>query len=248
MIQEINETETIETRWSTGSAVAYILTSVLLAAAVGLCLIISAQVSSRGYVDVFGYSIFRVVTGSMEPSISVGEAIISRKTPAQELQPGDVICYRTYVAEIRGSIVTHRIVSVQTTNDGVLAFETRGDANLTSDPYLVPADQIIGRVVWTSGSETFFTDLLSFVTGKIGFLACVVFPVTLAAGLILQKSVGDLKKEISAVRRKLDEEDERMPGFSTLTKRDYEEIYETIRNELLKELEHEATTESEKTE
>lgn len=241
------ETETEGPQWTTASMVAYVLTSAFLALAVGLCMIISAQVASHGYVDVFGYSIFRVVTGSMEPSISVGEAIISKSTPPSALREGDVICYRTYVAEIRGSIVTHRIVGIHTAGDGSLVFETRGDANIASDPYLVPESQIVGRVIWTSGSETFFTDLLSFMTGKIGFLACVVFPVTLAAGLILQKSVKDLRNEILNVSRKLEDEDALLPGYTTLTKRDYDDLYRSLRDELLKELNHEAATEPEKT-
>lgn len=248
MILESRETESKDIQWSTGSAAAYIFTSVMLAFAVGLCLIISAQVSSLGYVDVFGYSVFRVVTGSMEPSIAVGEAIVSKQTPAQELQMGDVICYRSYVEEIRGSIVTHRIVSIRSANDGTLIFETRGDANLASDPYLVPESQVVGRVIWTSGSETLFTDMLSFMTGKIGFLACVVFPVILAAGLILQKSVRDLRREIYNVREELAREEKILPGYTILTKRDYDEIYRSLCDELLKELQHEASAEPEKTE
>ena len=220
-------------------SVSYVLTSVILALAVGLCFFIGLQVVTRGYVNIAGYSAFRVVKGSMEQAISVGETILSHKTPPEELRVGDIVCFRTEIAEIRGSIVTHRIRDIYQGNDGRYYLETQGDANLTSDPYLVPEDRLVGRVVWTSGSENVLTNVLSFITGKIGFLALIVLPITLIAGLVVQNAVKGLTEELRAVRRELrkaDDLDELLPGYTTLTRRDYLEIYEALRAEFLEEL------------
>ena len=237
--EETLEAEDRESRPGRGASVTYIVTSVILALAVALCLFIGIQVATRGYVDVAGYSAFRVVTGSMEPAIRVGETILSHKTPPSELRVGDIVCFRTSIAEIRGSIVTHRIRGIYLGEDGLYYLETQGDANLAADPFLVPETELVGRVVWTSGGENLLTDLLSFLTGKIGFLALIVLPVTLIAGLIVQNAVKGLTEELRTVRRELREEDELdalLPGYTTLTRRDYQEIYETLRSELLEEL------------
>lgn len=220
-----------------------IFSSALLTAAVGFCIIISVQIMHRGYVNLAGFSMFRVVTGSMEPTLSTGSALICRKVKIESVREGDIVCYRTEASEIAGEIVTHRVVSVETESNGSLALETKGDANITADPYLVRQENLVGRVVWYSGKGSVFTGMLSFLSGKIGFFACIVFPVLLAAGLILQNSVKNLYREIGEVRRELlraemekAQEDEPLEGYTTLTKKDYDEILETVRSQLLKEL------------
>lgn len=210
--------------------------SVLLAAAVGFCLIVTVQIVSRGYASFFGYSAFRVVTGSMEPTLGVGEALICRRTPIEQIKAGDIICYLSDAGQTRGAVITHRVIALSE-EEGQPLLTTRGDANLVSDADPVGADALIGRVVWHSGKESFFTDTLSFFTGKIGFLACIVFPVLLIVGLILQHSVKGLYEEIRRVRLAAQNDpDAPLPGYTTLTRRDYDEIFNTLKEELTKEL------------
>ena len=210
--------------------------SVLLAAAVGFCLIVTVQIVARGYASFFGFSAFRVVTGSMEPTLGVGEALICRRTPIEQIKAGDIICYLSDAGQTRGAVITHRVIALSE-EEGQPLLTTRGDANLVSDADPVGADALIGRVVWHSGKESFFTDTLSFFTGKIGFLACIVFPVLLIVGLILQHSVKGLYAEIRRVQLAArDDPDAPLPGYTTLTRRDYDEIFNTLKEELTKEL------------
>ena len=81
-------------------------------------MIFSIQVVSKGFVTVGGYSTFRVVTGSMEPTISTGALLICKNTPIEKIEEGEIICYRSEAEEIYGSIVTHRVVAVYE-KDGV---------------------------------------------------------------------------------------------------------------------------------
>lgn len=242
----------------------YIISSVFLAAAVGLCMFISVQVAANGYANIAGFSMFRVVTGSMEPTISVGEALICRSVAIEDIEVGDIVCYRTEVAEIRGAVVTHRVVAVETDENGSLYLMTRGDSNIVADPYPVREDDLVGQVIWYSGKESVVTNVLSFLTGKIGFLTCIVFPVLLAAGLILQSSVKNLHQEVLRVKRELDREEDLhpsredgaeneareesaqsgmapMPGYTVLTQADYDEILEAVRAELIEELQNYVT-------
>ena len=246
------------------SPVWYVVTSVFLAVAVGLCMLISVQVAANGYANIAGFSMFRVVTGSMEPTISVGEALICRSMAIEDIEVGDIVCYRTAVAEIKGAVVTHRVVAVETDEKGTLYLMTQGDANITVDPYPVKEDELVGRVIWYSGKESVITNILSFLTGKIGFLTCIVFPVLLAAGLILQSSVKSLHQEVMRVRSELDRAEELhlcqpdqaehepqektydnaahpMEGYTVLTQEDYDEILEAVRAELIEELQNYVT-------
>ena len=85
----------------------------------------------------FGYSFFKVVTGSMEPEIQAGENIIIKK--CDEYKIGDII---TYIAN-DGNLVTHRIISII---DGV--YHTKGDFNNTEDMEPVSNNQIYGKVIF----------------------------------------------------------------------------------------------------
>ena len=217
----------------------YIISSVILAIAAAICLIFSIQVVSKGYVTLGGYSTFRVVTGSMEPTISTGAILLCKDTEIEKIEKGDIICYRSKAAEIYGSTVTHRVVAVQEDEAGTIYLETRGDANFSSDPHLVEDRDLIGKVTWYSGKDNILNDILSFLTGKAGFLLCIVFPVLLVAGLIMQSSVQSLREDLALVRQELAQsmkDDELLPGYTTLTYADYNAIYEALKKELLEEL------------
>ena len=159
-----------------GDKKAYIISTVILAIAASICLIFGIQVMTKGYVQIGGYSMFRVITGSMEPTISTGAVLLCKETEITNIETGDIVCYRTKVAEIYGSIVTHRVTGIQTDANGMIYLETRGDANVTSDPYYVNASNLIGEVIWYSGRENVVNDILSFLGSKAGFLLCIVFP------------------------------------------------------------------------
>ena len=222
-----------------GEKKAYIISSVILAIASAICLTFAVQVVSKGFVTIGGYSLFRVVTGSMEPTISTGAVLLCKETAIEKIKTDDIVCYRTKVAEIYGSTVTHRVVNIQTDENGRIHLETRGDANVSSDPYYVNESNLIGKVTWYSGKESVINDMLSFLTGKIGFLLCVVFPVLLVSGLVMQRSVKSLKKDLALAKQELKQEEkgsQLLPGYTTLTYADYEAIYETLRKELLEEL------------
>lgn len=83
-----------------------------------------------------------VATGSMEPSIRVGDAAVVYRTDPERLAAGDVVAYR-----LNGQTVIHRIIQVQPGADGPV-FRTQGDHNNAPDPAPVEADQICGRVLF----------------------------------------------------------------------------------------------------
>lgn len=83
-----------------------------------------------------------VLSGSMEPTISPGDAVVVRDVDPATLESGDVI---TFVRSDESTPVTHRVVEVVEGEDG-LAFRTKGDANSDPDPAPVPASNVTGEV------------------------------------------------------------------------------------------------------
>ena len=214
----------------------YVISSVVLAFAVAVCLIVTVQTMTRGYVSFFGYSLFRVVTPSMEPTIPTGSILVCKKTPIEDIETGDIVCFKSLQPEMFGAIITHRVVSIETGEDGARLLESRGDANYSSDPYYVRADNLIGRVTQYSGGEGFIAGAVSFLSGKTGFMVFVVIPVLLIAGIILWNLGRNVKKELSATIDSLAKREKRLPGYKTLTVGDYEAIYRKLKNELKAEM------------
>lgn len=221
----------------------YIFSTIILSAAILICTMISVQIAAKGYAQLGGYSLFRVVTGSMEPTIPTGAVLVSEEIDIGQVAQDDIICYKTRIPEIYGAVVTHRVVAAFRGEDGEIYLETKGDANVVSDMYYVRESDLVGRVVWYSGKESVVTNIASFLSGKIGFLACVAFPVLLLVGMLLKGAVGNLRKEIAALQQELERgpkqeaepEEPPLPGYTTLTQEDYEELYEKLKREIFEE-------------
>ena len=91
-------------------------------------------VFKQNYPRIFGYSHAIVLTGSMEPTIKVGDLIVFKKQA--EYDVGDIITFGS-----RGTCVTHRIIDK--TESG---FITQGDANNAPDLSAVPPEEVLGEV------------------------------------------------------------------------------------------------------
>lgn len=215
-----------------------IVVSAALVLAVILCFLVVTQVLTNGYVSVFGYSLFRVVTGSMEPEIPVGAILVAKEVDISELTIGDIICFFSLESGRFGQIITHRIVNSVTGEDGLLMLQTKGDANLVTDIQYVTAQNLIGEVIYYTGRENMAAGILSFLTSGMGFMTCLALPALLIAGLIMQESVRNMKNELRLAMYQLEHGPEVDPDFpyQYFTREEYEEMYESIRLELMEEL------------
>ena len=210
----------------------------VLCAAVLLCITVALQVAARGYASVMGYSLFRVITGSMEPTIPVNAVIVCHKTDIRDVAVGDVVVFRS--ADLSGEkIITHRVSDIHTQSDGTVTLETRGDANPVADGKPVTQQQLIGKVVWYSNKEGGVTRVIGFLGGSIGFLACIVFPILLLGALILRGSINSIRRQLQEVAREMDEAAASPEKGVELTPEEYEEIYRKVRAEVLEELKNE---------
>lgn len=125
-------------------------------------------------VKVFGKSVLRVVTGSMESSIHVGDYIIVENTDTDTLQEGDIISFYSEQSDIKGLLVTHRIIGKNP--DG--SFVTKGDANPVADSVTVRPERIVGKYTHKS---RFFIWVNSFANTRKLLLMLVILTITCIA-------------------------------------------------------------------
>jgi signal peptidase len=82
---------------------------------------------------VFGYRTMTMLTASMAPEIDPGDVTIVTPMAVSEVTEGMVITYHKPIDD--HSLVTHRVVSVETGPDGSVQVQTKGDANSAIDPW-----------------------------------------------------------------------------------------------------------------
>jgi len=127
-----------------------------------------------------GIQTYNVISGSMEPSISVGSIVYVKNAEFNELAEGDVIAF-----ESGASVVTHRITSIDSQSKLIT---TKGDANDTEDFVPVAYVNVIGRVVAHVPFLGYLASWLSEITGK------VIAVMLLIIGLLLSNA-GDKSQD-----------------------------------------------------
>jgi signal peptidase I len=125
----------------------------------------------------FNYESYIVRSGSMEPTIQVGDLAVAAPARPADLTPGDIIVYRP--ATRPDVIITHRLVGIEPDPDGGLNFRTRGDANDSVDQVLVSEQALMGRIVYTLPKLGYLAD---FARQPGGRLLLIVLPVVILVG------------------------------------------------------------------
>lgn len=100
-----------------------------------ILLLTLSAVSQKG--NIFGYRVYIIVSGSMEPTIKTKDAVVIKNE--KDLLEGDIIAF-----ERDNKITVHRITKIYTENDEKL-YQTKGDQNNGNDKELVHESQIKGK-------------------------------------------------------------------------------------------------------
>lgn len=115
----------------------------------------------------FGYQGFVVLSGSMEPAIGTGDAVMVDSIAPLQARIGDVVTFRSPDDPAR--TITHRVVSM-TATAGTVKFVTKGDANTGVERWSVPADGTIGRVEFRVPKLGYLTNVIGSRYGRFVFL------------------------------------------------------------------------------
>jgi signal peptidase len=90
----------------------------------------------------FGSQLLVVLSGSMEPTLPVGGLALMQRVDPATIKTGDIISFR--LPKDPSIVVTHRAIEV--VREPALAFRTKGDAVEEPDSFLVPHENVLGRV------------------------------------------------------------------------------------------------------
>lgn len=94
--------------------------------------------------NVFGYQVYIVSSGSMEPELMVGDVILVKEVDAEDIRVGDIITYKGEEGELRDKFITHEVIKGPSREGDRYSFVTCGIApGAISDPKIYD-DQILG--------------------------------------------------------------------------------------------------------
>ena len=125
--------------------------------------IIFVQRISNNKVTVGGYSVFTIITESMVPKYQVGDMLLSKKIPTNEIKVGDDVVYMGKNGTFEGKIVTHQVIKIEK-KGSELEFHTKGIANTIEDP-VVHEKQIYGVVTTKLSILSLLSKLVNNIYG-----------------------------------------------------------------------------------
>ncbi len=130
---------------------------------------ISIKILKKDLATINGYGILEVVSGSMEPTINVGDIIIIN-TKEKNLKKDDIV---TFYDEER-SLVTHRLVSIN--KDYIV---TKGDNNKGTLDDPIPVKDIVGKYEFKINGlgnfiKAFKNPFISIMILIVGTLICIL--------------------------------------------------------------------------
>ena len=133
-----------------------------------------------------GLQVFNVISGSMEPTYSVGDLLYVKTVDPDGVKVGDPI---TFVLNEDLVVATHRVVAVDRENR---QFVTKGDANETEDANPVHFNNLVGVPV-------FAIPLLGYVSAYIQnppvMYVAIAFGVVLLAAVFLPDMITKKKEK-----------------------------------------------------
>ena len=152
-----------------------------------------------------GYSIMKIISGSMEDEIPEGSYILIREIDPAEVGEGDIITFYSSDYMIYGLPNTHRVVEPPIVTDEGIEFVTKGDANPINDKVTAKGEDLIGIYVRRLDGLTKFSEALEGGGMFIIMIVLEAFIFAMAAMMFLKNKRAQIEKE----KEKEDEAHER---------------------------------------
>lgn len=150
-----------------------ILGIIIAILAVFIVLVMITRISG-GTPTVFGYSMFRVSSGSMQPALEVGDVIITKEFDPMTVKKEDIVTYKSESGSMSGRLVTHRVIRGPYKNKGKFYIITKGDAN-TSEDDPVRLDQIESKYLFKVSVLKFIYNIFVTPAGLLIVIGLVIF-------------------------------------------------------------------------
>ena len=165
-----------------------VLSTILVIFAVIIAFLISGM-------RIFGFQVYGVLTGSMEPAYPTGSLIYVKDVDARTLRVNDVITFSVSP----NVVATHRIVELvpDSTNPAVTLYRTKGDANSEVDATLVAERNIIGKV---SFCVPFLGNMANYIQNPPGTYVAIVVCLLMIGFVVYTDSITNDKKQPSSAK------------------------------------------------
>lgn len=184
-----------------------------------LIFFILLNILSMNNKSLFGFRIYRVISGSMQPALQIGDVIIIKK--ANNYAEKDIITYDNGLTTI-----THRIKSIN--GDEII---TEGDANDAPDKPITK-DRILGKYFFRISTFSVFSIML---TGKTVYLIMVLVLFAILLFAISDRVIKNLEYRRNNFKKVIKEKDNKEQKKKMPKKKDEMEILaEKLHKETLK--------------
>lgn len=184
-----------------------------------LIFFILLNILSMNNKSLFGFRIYRVISGSMQPALQIGDVIIIKK--ANNYAEKDIITYDNGLTTI-----THRIKFIN--GDEII---TEGDANDAPDKPITK-DRILGKYFFRISTFSVFSIML---TGKTIYLIMVLVLVAILLFAISDRVTRNLEYRRNNFKKVIKEKENKEQKKKMPKKKDEMEILaEKLHKETLK--------------
>lgn len=189
--------------------------SIVAMVILGLCVITvlytTISYSKNGKVDFFGYSFHVIQTESMEPDIKVGDLVVVKSVPYDEIHVGDDILFKCEdtTSQVYGRYIVHRVIEL-TETEGV--YKTKGINSPGPDKVPSKAEGKAISVNSSWGSVfSFLTNWRSVliviaIAGMVIFTIFQVFAVVSNASKLMAQKDSEKLKNDTELKEKLKNE------------------------------------------
>ena len=139
---------------------------------------------------IVGFRVFNVISGSMEPTYSVGDLIYVQEVDPATIEVGDPI---TFVLNEDLVVATHRVIRIDAEK---LHFYTKGDANDTPDASPVHFNNLVGKPIFAIPYLGYVSD---FIQNPPGMYVAIAVAVLLLAVVFLPDLLKKKEPDADAV-------------------------------------------------
>lgn len=181
--------------------------------------------SNRG--SFFGFRIFTVATGSMIPMYNIGDTLLIKDVPMDDIKIGDAVTYKAEVGKMGMVNITHEVIDVEIDEKGKYSYHTKGIANNVEDP-IVGEDQVVGKVVY----RFFLLSILGYITtSKVLLLLVITIPMAILVSIEIIKMLYDEERKVAKEKKLTKGEVKELEKDShILTEEERQRKIEAIRN------------------
>ena len=138
----------------------------------------------------FGWRVAGLRSGSMAPQLNTGDMVVTRPVLPEAVKVGDIIIFRS--VDKRDNMISHRVVSIERSSP--FSFKTKGDANENADPFVVPDENLVGKLAFHAPVLGYG---VLFLQTKSGLMVSLVIP----GIIILAACLKSLRYELAAKAR-----------------------------------------------